>query len=162
MLFIEVRNEGKCGVFMTVQARYRAATKSDLQRIKSFLGENGLPELGVDEWVDNFVIAEDQNGSLLGVAGLELYEKSGLLRSVAVAKRFRGQGYGRILIESVTGTAKARGVKRLYLLTDDAGAYFERLGFQVVDRKDVDEAVKVSVEFTEICETAAVMRRVIS
>jgi len=66
------------------------------------------------------------------------------------------------LIESVTGTAKARGVKRLYLLTDDAGAYFERLGFQVVDRKDVDEAVKVSVEFTEVCETAAVMRRVIS
>ena len=157
-----MRKEGKCGVFMTVQARYRAATKSDLQRIKSFLGENGLPELGVDEWVDNFVIAEDQNGSLLGVAGLELYEKSGLLRSVAVTKRFRGQGYGRILIESVTGTAKARGVKRLYLLTDDAGAYFERLGFQVVDRKDVDEAVKVSVEFTEICETAAVMRRVIS
>jgi amino-acid N-acetyltransferase len=147
---------------MTVQAHYRTATDPELQRVKRFLKENGLSELGVDQWVKNFVVAKDQNGFWVGVAGLELYEKSGLLRSVAVAKRFRGQGYGRILVESVVGNAKAHGVKTLYLLTDDAASYFERFGFQVVDRKDIDEAVKGSVEFTEICQSATAMRRVIS
>lgn len=162
MLFIGVRTKEKRDVSMTVQARYRAATQWDLQLIKGFLKENGLPELGVDGWVENFVIAEDQNGSLVGVAGLELYDKSGLVRSVAVDKHFRGQGYGRILVEAVVGKARARGLKTLYLLTDDANAYFERLGFRAVDRKDVDRAVKASVEFTEMCETATAMRKVLS
>lgn len=146
---------------MTVQARYRPATESDLHRIKSFLMENGLPELGVDAWVDNFVIVEDEKGALVGVAGLELYNKSGLLRSVAVDERFRSQGHGQILVESVVRNAKARGVKALYLLTDNASAYFERLGFRVVNREDIDEAVKTSVEFTEMCQDATAMRRVI-
>ena len=161
MLFIGVRIEEKGDVSMRVQARCRAATQSDLQVIKGFLKENGLPELGVDGWVENFVIAEDQDGSLVGVAGLELYGKSGLVRSVAVKKSFRGQGYGRILVEAVVGNARARGLKTLYLLTDDASAYFQRLGFQPVDRKEVDRAVKASVEFTEMCEGATAMRRVL-
>ena len=147
---------------MTLQAHYRVATESDLGRIKSFLKENGLPELGVDQWVKNFVIAEDQDGSLVGVAGLELYDKSGLVRSVAVDNHFRGKGYGRILVEAVVGNARARGLKTLYLLTEDASAYFKRLDFQPVDRKDVDRAVKASVEFTDMCEGATVMRRVLS
>ena len=147
---------------MTLQAHYRVATESDLGRIKSFLKENGLPELGVDRWVKNFVIAEDQDGSLVGVAGLELYDKSGLVRSVAVDNHFRGKGYGRILVEAVVENASARGLKTLYLLTEDASAYFKRLGFQAVDRKDVDRAVKASIEFTDMCEGATVMRRVLS
>ena len=146
---------------MTLQAHHRVATESDLGRIKSFLRENGLPELGVDRWVKNFVIAEDQDGSLVGVAGLELYDRSGVVRSVAVDKHFRGQGYGRILVEAVVDNARARGLKTLYLLTDDASPYFQRLDFQPVDRKDVDRAVKASVEFTEMCEGAMVMRRVL-
>jgi N-acetylglutamate synthase-like GNAT family acetyltransferase len=48
------------------------------------------------------------------------------------------------------------------LLTDDASSYFEGRGFQVVDRNDVDEVVKTSLEFTEACpESATVMRKVI-
>lgn len=120
-----------------------------------------MPELGVDAWVDNFVIVEDEKGALVGVAGLELYNKSGLLRSVAVDERFRSQGHGQVLVESVVRNAKARGVKALYLLTDNASAYFERLGFRVVNREDIDEAVKTSVEFTEMCQDATAMRRVI-
>ena len=156
-----MRTEEKGDVSMTVPARYRAATQSDLQLIKDFLKENELPGLGVDGWVENFVIAEDQDGSLVGVAGLELYDKSGLVRSVAVDKHFRGQGYGRILVEAVVDNARARGLKTLYLLTDDASGYFKRLGFQAIDRKDVDQAVKASVEFTEMCEGATAMRRVL-
>jgi N-acetylglutamate synthase-like GNAT family acetyltransferase len=140
----------------------RAATARDLASIKNFLIENELPDLGVDGWVENFVIIEDRTGNWIGVAGLELYGQSGFLRSVAVDKHFRGRGHGRTLVSAVLANARARGLKRVYLLTDDASDYFERLGFQIVDRRDVDEAVKASLEFTEACpESATVMCKVI-
>ena len=144
---------------MTVQARYRAATNSDLVRIKDFLRENGLPELGVDQWVKGFVIAEDQDGSWAGIAGLETYGQSGLLRSVAVDKRLRGRGIGGELVESVVANARAHGTRTLYLLTENASVYFQKLGFQIVDRDNIDEAVKASVECTQICKSATAMRR---
>jgi N-acetylglutamate synthase-like GNAT family acetyltransferase len=140
----------------------RVAAARDLERIKGFLRENGLPDLGVDEWVKNFFIIEGENESWIGVAALEVYGESGLLRSLAVDKGSRGEGHGRTLVTSVLTGAKSRGVRRVYLLTDDAGSYFERLGFQVVDRKDVDQAATASLEFTKACpENATVMRKIV-
>jgi len=130
--------------------------------VKSFLRENGLPDLGVHACLRNFVIAEDEIGSYVGVAGLETYGNNGLLRSVAVSKDSRGKGLGRVLVNTVLTDAKARGLSKVYLLTNDASDYFERLGFQIVDRADVDTAVKTSVEFTEACpESAVVMRKTV-
>ena len=79
-----------------------------------------------------------------------------------MGERFRSQGHGRILVGLAVTSAKSKGIKTLYLLTDNAAKYFERLGFQVVDRKDIDDAVKVSLEFTEACcESAVAMRKII-
>ena len=140
----------------------RSATAGDLPKLKSFLTENGLPDLGVERYVQNFVIAEDEIGGLIGIAGLETYENNGLLRSVAVRKDSRGKGVGRTLVNAVLGDARAKGLGKVYLLTDDASGYFERLGFQIVDRKDVDTTVKTSIEFTEACpDSAVVMRKTI-
>jgi len=147
---------------MLASAHPRGATKENLLRIKSFLRENGLPDVGVDGCVENFVIAENENGSWIGVAGVEFYDESGLLRSVAVDKQFRGRGHGRTLVNAILRNAREKGIKTIYLLTEDADNYFKRLGFQIVDRKDVDDVVKTSLEFTEACpECALVMRRAI-
>jgi amino-acid N-acetyltransferase len=135
----------------------RSATAGDLPKVKSFLKENDLPDLGVERCVQNFVIAEDEIGSLIGVAGLETHENNGLLRSVAVRKDSRGKGVGRTLVNAVLGNARTRGLGKIYLLTNHASDYFERLGFQIVDRSDVDVAVKTSVEFTEACPDSAVV-----
>jgi N-acetylglutamate synthase-like GNAT family acetyltransferase len=68
----------------------------------------------------------------------------------------------RPLWESIVRNATVKGLKEIYLLTDDASNYFQRLGFQIVDRKDVDDAVKASLEFTEACsESAVAMLKVI-
>ncbi len=116
----------------------------------------------MDGCVENFVIAENESGSWIGVAGVEFYGESGLLRSVAVEEQSRGRGHGRILVNTVLGNARDRGIKMVYLLTEDADNYFEHLGFQIVDRKDVDDVVKTSLEFTDACpECALVMRKAI-
>lgn len=142
--------------------RPRAATKEDLLKIKSFLEENGLPEMGVDGCLENFVIAEDESGSWIGIAGVEFYGESGLLRSVAVDRHSRGRGHARTLVNTVLENARDKGIKTVYLLTENREKYFEQLGFEIVDRDDVDDAVKTSLEFTEACpESAVVMRKVI-
>ncbi|MGA8904820.1 MAG: arsenic resistance N-acetyltransferase ArsN2 [Candidatus Bathyarchaeia archaeon] len=147
---------------MLADIRIRPAVRGDLQQISHFLNENELPTVGVEKCVENFVVAQSRNGSWVGVAGLEVYGKSGLLRSVAVDQRFRGMGQGRALVDAVLRNARAKGLERIYLLTDTAQAYFSGLGFEVVGRKDIDEAVKASPEFPECGEGAAAMRKLLS
>ena len=122
-----------------------------------------MPTNGVEKCLENFVVAVDQEGSWVGIGGFERYGENCLVRSVAIDKRFRSRGHGRTLVETVLRKAKSKGVKTAYLLTEDASRFFEGLGFQIVDRKDIDEAVKASPEFTEPgCETAVAMRKAIA
>ena len=144
---------------MLANIHVRPAVKNDLAEISSFLEANGLPASGVEKCVESFVVAENKTGSWVGIAGLEVYGRSGLLRSVAVDKRFRGMGQGRALVDAVLRNAKSKNIEMVYLLTDDAEQYFTGLGFEVVDREDVDEAVKASVEFGDMCASAVAMRK---
>ncbi len=146
---------------MITDTRMRHATAADLQQISRFLTENGLPTNGVNKFFENFIVALDQNGSWIGIAGLEVYGKSGLLRSVAVDKQFRGMGHGRTLVNTILTNAKKKRIETIYLLTESAEDYFKGLGFEVVNRKDIDEATRASPEFTECCETAVAMRKFI-
>jgi amino-acid N-acetyltransferase len=139
----------------------RRAKSSDLEQLVRFLEANGLTTAGVERWYANFVIATDEKNTLLGVAGLEIYGQSALLRSVAVEKDSRRMGHGRALIDAVLRNAKQNGVYTVYLLTESAFDYFKHLGFDLVDRKDIDEAVLASLEFTECHSTALAMRRTI-
>jgi len=139
----------------------RSAELIDLQQIVEFLKVNGLPTVGVESWYPNFVIATDEKGTLLGVAGLEIYGRVALLRSVAVEKDSRRMGHGRALVEAVLRNAKQNGVHTIYLLTETASDYFKHLGFDLVDRKDIDGVVMASLEFTECRSTALAMRKTI-
>ncbi|HUK51479.1 MAG TPA: GNAT family N-acetyltransferase [Terriglobales bacterium] len=137
----------------------RQAGKSDLPWIKSLLEENRLPTIGVDEWFENFMIALDETGSRVGVAGIEVYNHNALLRSVAVDKTHRRSGYGRIVVDVVLKHAKSKGVDTIYLYTEDAQDYFKALGFDVVDRSLVDEVVKGSPELAKCCSGATAMHK---
>jgi amino-acid N-acetyltransferase len=139
----------------------RRANSNDLEELVSFLEDNGLPTIGVESCYPNFVIATDETGAMLGVAGLEIYGQSALLRSVAVQKNSRRMGHGRTLVDAVLRSAKQNGVHTIYLLTESAFDYFKHLGFDLVDRNDIDEAVMTSLEFTECCSTALAMRKTI-
>jgi N-acetylglutamate synthase-like GNAT family acetyltransferase len=137
----------------------REAEQTDVSWIKKFLEENGLTIVGVDEWYGNFLIAINERGSPVGVAGFEQYAHAALLRSVAVDKSSRNTGYARALVDAVVNNAKQKGVNTVYLLTENAEGYFKRLGFDVVEWAQVDDAVKGSPELTECCERATAMRK---
>ena len=110
----------------------------------------GLPTAGLAEHLATTLVAH-ADGELVGSVGLELYGEAALLRSVAVAPTWRGQGLGGRLVDAALNLAQARGVRTLYLLTETADDYFARRGFVPVARSEVAPAVTASVEFTGAC-----------
>jgi len=136
----------------------RRAGRADDEAVATLLRELELPTEGVAEWLDRFWVAENQN-RVVGVAGMERYGESGLLRSVAVAPDWRGSGIGRTLVDRVLDEGRAAGIREVFLLTTTAEHYFPRLGFQCVDRDCVPAAVRASAEFTGACPASAVVMR---
>lgn len=132
----------------------------DLQAIFTLLEENGLPREGLAGHLETILVAREGK-VVVGSAALELYGGAALLRSVVVDRRLRGGGLGRRLVKATLDLASKRGVTVVYLLTEGASGFFERLGFRSVSRREVEQAapaVSHSVEFTIACpESAQVM-----
>jgi amino-acid N-acetyltransferase len=136
----------------------RTAWPEDLSAVLGLLEQANLPSAGVAEALPHFVVAENQ-GQLVGVAGLEMYGESALLRSVAVEESWRGTGVGRTLIERALSLTRERGIQDVFLLTTTAEHYFPRFGFACVSRDSVAEAVQASAEFQGACPASAVVMR---
>lgn len=136
----------------------RTARSEDLTEVLGLLGRAQLPTAGVEESLPHFIVAE-REGELIGVAGLEVYGASALLRSVAVEDSWRGSGVGRTLIDRALDQARLAGIEDVFLLTTSAERYFPRFGFSCVSRSEVGDEVRASVEFQEACPASAVVMR---
>ena len=136
----------------------RTARSADLAEVLALLGRAQLPTAGVAAALPHFVVAESE-GKLVGVAGLEVYGASALLRSVAVEDSWRGSGVGRSLIDRALGEARQAGIEDVFLLTTTAEHYFPRFGFSCVSRDEVRDEVRASVEFQDACPSSAVVMR---
>jgi GNAT superfamily N-acetyltransferase len=55
------------------------------------------------------------------------------LAGLYVTPEYRRRGVGRMLVRAIEDQARQRGNTQLYLYTDDAIAYYERLGWRVVE-----------------------------
>lgn len=58
-----------------------------------------------------------------------------LVRAVAVEEEYRGQGFGRKIIEELLGEAKALGIKEI-MLTAKVPGFYQKFGFEIVARED--------------------------
>jgi len=136
------------------------ARPHDLRGALDLLGRSELTEQDVAErWGHYFVVRED-DGRVVGVAGLEIHGEDGLLRSVAVDPDYRGQGIAASLVEAAIERAKRVELRSVYLLTTTARDYFARHGFADCPREEAPAAIRESWEFRTGCpSTAAFMRR---
>jgi amino-acid N-acetyltransferase len=147
---------------MTTKARsgpcvsLRAAEPADLPAVLGLLERAQLPAAGVAEALPDFIIAVS-DGAIVGVAGLEIYQHSALLRSVTVDPGWRNTGVGRVLIERALSSTRERGISDVFLLTTTAEHYFPRFGFTCVSRDSVTTEVQASAEFQGACPASAVV-----
>jgi amino-acid N-acetyltransferase len=132
------------------------AETSDLPALLALLADLNLPQDGFADHVERALVARS-GGEVVGCAALEVYGRSALLRSVAVLPAVQGQGVGHRLVEAALAQARETQLQRIYLLTETAAGFFPRFGFEVVERDQVDEAVKQSVEFTSACPASAMV-----
>lgn len=132
----------------------RPAGPDDWPAVAELLARSGLPLEGAVEHLADFLLAVDGQ-RVVGCAGLERYQTTGLLRSVAVDPGYRGRGLGTRLVGEALAAGRAAGLGEVVLLTETASDYFAGLGFAAIERADAPAAVRESVEFTTACSSAA-------
>jgi amino-acid N-acetyltransferase len=135
-----------------------AARAGDLDGVLRLLRDNALPVDGLSDHLGSTLVVRDGD-RIVGSAALEVYGDGALLRSVAVAPGRQRSGLGRTLTDAAIDLARQRRIPALFLLTTTAEGYFPRFGFERIDRSEVPETVKESVEFKSACPASAIVMR---
>jgi len=136
-----------------------APTGAELGVVEALIRASALPiEVVCDRFPAAYVVAR-RGGDVVGVAALETHERSGLLRSVAVAPGERGRGTGIALVADRLAMAWADGLASVYLLTTTAAPLFRRFGFAVADRAGAPAPLGASPEFAALCPSSATCMR---
>jgi N-acetylglutamate synthase-like GNAT family acetyltransferase len=135
----------------------RPGVTADLDRVRDLLQICKLPLHGVDaEFGERYVVAE-HDGLLVGVQAVEMIGPYGMIRSAAVAPSLRGSGMGSAMTRDRIEWSKKRGIPTLFLFTETAKPFFEKLGFREIARGDAPLEVQESDEAKSVCHSTATL-----
>jgi amino-acid N-acetyltransferase len=141
---------------MYAQPTIRRCEYADLTAVVAILNDAALPTADLTSAKSlRFWVLEAEE-SLIGVVGMERFGTRALLRSLAVAPRYRLRGMGYQLVLQLEREARADGIEQLVLLTESAEMFFRAIGYEVIDRCHVPEEIKLSAEFRSLCPASAV------
>ncbi|QNN25496.1 N-acetyltransferase [Planctomycetales bacterium ZRK34] len=121
--------------------KIRPARVADVPRIAEIVNnyaEQGLmlhrSHAELYERLRDFVVVADDDDLAMGVTGLRImWANLAEVYSLAVAPEARGAGVGKKLVSAMADEAERLGIRRLFALTYER-KFFERCGFEVVDR----------------------------
>lgn len=130
-------------------------SEKELESLKQFLRGNNLPAEDLSLSNSLFLAFYNTHEILVGSGGLEFYDNLALLRSLAVSQELRGQQLGKEIVGQLLTEARNRNVHEVYLLTQTASFFFQKLGFKPIERSQVPAAIQKSSEFASVCPTSA-------
>lgn len=130
-------------------------TEKELESLKQFLRGNNLPAEDLSLTNSFFLAFYNTHEVLVGSGGLEFYDNLALLRSLAVSQELRGQQMGKEIVGQLLTEARNRNAREVYLLTQTASFFFQKLGFKPIERSQVPAAIQKSSEFVSVCPTSA-------
>lgn len=90
---------------------------------------------------------------MLAVIGWQVFADCVLLRSLA--SRSKGLGLGHQLVAFAEQKIRSIPRKEIYLLTNTAEKYFQRLGYQSCARETAPLSIQGSSQFSGLCPTSA-------
>ncbi|MBS1171148.1 MAG: GCN5-related N-acetyltransferase [Burkholderiaceae bacterium] len=133
---------------------------TNIDEIRSLLTGCGLPVTDISDASAIQFYGIEEEGKVLAVIGLEKLADVGLLRSLTVAEAFRGQGLAQRLVAHVESMALHENLKTIYLLTQTAAQFFEKLGFTPLSRTTAPAPIQTSSQFSCLCpDSAALLRK---
>jgi amino-acid N-acetyltransferase len=133
---------------------YDLALAGDRGAIAALLDAEHLPSSDLETSGVLLIVAKAQ-GRLVGCVGIEPHGDAGIIRSVAVAPAYRGRGIARALVSRAETLASQRGIRCLYLLTEDAAEFWKKARYVVVPRAEAPAAIQTSSEFKSLCSASA-------
>ena len=93
------------------------------------------------EATQQFVVAEDADGNLIGCGALHvMWEDLGEIRTLIVVDEWLHHGVGRAIVEALEQNARTLGLSRLFCLTFEV-EFFRRRGFSPIGEQVVDPDV---------------------
>lgn len=136
----------------------KSASPAQASDLINFLQKVNLPTSDLPTDLSGYTLALDGE-QIVGSAGMELFGNRGLLRSVAVADTHRNQQLGQLLFAAALNHARSHQVQQVFLITNSADQYFEKKGFQQLDRSDVPEEITQTKQFASLCPSSAVVMK---
>jgi amino-acid N-acetyltransferase len=135
---------------------FHFAKPENIGDLQQLLKSADLPCTDIEKHIHNFVFIKD-GPVFIGCAALEIYGDLALLRSVAVHEKYRSQGIGKVLVNEILRFGNSHQIKKFYLLTTKAEAFFKNLGFEVIDRNAAPKRIQETIEFSSICPESSVL-----
>ncbi|MBU8905871.1 GNAT family N-acetyltransferase [Desertibacillus haloalkaliphilus] len=126
----------------------RIAEEKDLLPIQRLVAKAGLSDSGIEQQVENFLVAEDDK-KIVGTIGIEKVGVDGLLRSLVMQSDNWNAKIGLEFVQLALAYAEKRGIETLYLLTKQSTEFFEYLGFKEVGEQEVPKHLKESPHFSQ-------------
>lgn len=126
------------------------------KKIINLLKKENLPvsDLKINSSDIPFFTLEAEN-RCWGCVGLELFDNAALLRSLYVHQKFRGNGYGKLLVQHVENYAKSQHIESIFLLTEHAENFFEKTGYSRIHRSEAPKQIRKTDQFSNLCPSSA-------
>lgn len=120
---------------------------------KAALMAANLPTSDLDGGDQHFFALTDS----LAFGGFFIAGPDALLRSIIVPVRARRGGLGRTMVMALLRQLADRGAEQVWLLTTEAGPFFERMGFEPVDRRTAPAGISATPQFQGVCPSSALL-----
>lgn len=133
-----------------MKTEIRPAQAADFEPVAQFLVAAKLPVSDLPDGLPGFFLAF-AGDQLAATAGVEIFGKIGLLRSVAVAPDLRSKGIGEQTFRAAIARARADGAAEIWLITNTAEAYFAKRGFQRMERAAAPPEIAATEQFNGLC-----------
>ncbi|MFT7619024.1 MAG: N-acetylglutamate synthase-like GNAT family acetyltransferase [Planctomycetota bacterium] len=129
----------------------------DENKLNDHLVAAGLTAVADEIGATRFLVVKE-SGRIVGCGALQPAGTSALMRSLAIAPSFRGQGLGRTLVRELIDRALRQDLGSVFLLTVDHAEFFRRMGFRQTDRQNAPDQISETEYFrSPCCEHAAFM-----
>lgn len=118
----------------------RKAVADDKDKIREIINSESLTKIDSDALPEHTMVIEVE-GALVGFGFLEIAADLALIKFVFIKPDYRNQGLGDGLVRSLINYADRRGVKYIYVFSNNKMDYFKRFGFSYITSHECDEKV---------------------
>ena len=128
--------------------KYRKATFDDVEAIYALVSDYATDGVMLArsrntlyETLRDMVIAENDEGEIVGVGGLHLiWDRLAEIRTMAVSPKMTRQGIGAEIVTRLIDEGKVLGVEKFFTLTYKPG-FFQTLGFRTITKEELPHKV---------------------